>query len=126
MTKLGMSKFSRENSCSSVCTGCCVNGEESEDGEKVPLPVDSVNGLGIISDEGETSREFFIGSSLFSSIQPCAGIHNGTCEKKNCRRKPINFCNGSKHFVLLVIKLNTKQKHLGCKKRRGQSEAAVI
>ena len=35
-------------------------------------------------------------------------------------------------FILLYIiasyigKYNTKQKHLGCKKRRGQSEAAVI
>lgn len=75
MTKLGMSKFSRENSCSSVCTGCCVNGEESEDGEKAAAPVVSDNGLGIINDEGETNKEFLIDSSLFSSIQPYTVEH---------------------------------------------------
>ena len=70
MIKLGMSKFRRENSCSSVCTGCCVNGEESDDGEKAALPVESDNGLGIVSVEGDVSEEFFIGSSYLSSMQP--------------------------------------------------------
>ena len=28
--------------------------------------------------------------------------------------------------LMFLVYINAKQKHLGCKKRRGQSEAAVI
>ena len=71
MTKLGISRFSKENSCSSVCTGCCEKSEESDDdGEKAAMPVDSDGGLGIVNAEEETTEELFVVSSLFSSIQP--------------------------------------------------------
>ena len=70
MAKLGISKFSRENSCSSVCTGCCENSEESDDGENAAMAVDSDGGLGIVNAEEETTEELFVSSSLFSNIQP--------------------------------------------------------
>ena len=72
MTKLGMSKFSRENSCSSVCTGCCENSEGSDEGENAAMPVDSDGGLGIVNAEEETTEGLLVGSSLFSNIQPCS------------------------------------------------------
>lgn len=79
MTKLGISKFSRENSCSSVCTGCCENREESDDGENAAMLADSDGGLGIVNAEEETAEEFFIGSSLFSNIQPYSRRNSTIC-----------------------------------------------
>ena len=70
MTRLGMSKFSRENSCSSVCTGCCENSEISDDGEYAPVLADSDDGLGIASAEEDAIKESLAGSSSLSNIQP--------------------------------------------------------
>ena len=65
-----MSKFHRENSCSSVCTGCCENSELSDDGEYAPEVTDSDDGLGIVSAEEDAIKGSFAGSSSLSNIQP--------------------------------------------------------